>query len=272
MIESQTYQNGNLKEFMDNKSTPSSDLYDLTYYRDNCGGHQEFNETMGEVIPPWMVKALSLANLKPSDQVLDLGSGRGEVLYNVAKVGCTAIGIDYAFTAVKISQDIKAKAAQEGHPFEVIQGDARQLPFEHNYFDVVFMLDVVEHLSQKDLKEVLIQVRKCLNPSGRLIIHTMPNMNYYKYGYPVYRFLNRLMGKRLPKDARDRFYHGHVHVNIQTPKSLRGNLEEAQFTDITVKLDQLSGSKMKKWLCRLPLLKSILANDILAVAKSGAAV
>mgnify|MGYP001133039682 CR=1 FL=1 len=248
-----------------NIPTPPSDLYDDYYYRNTCGGHRDFNFSKGEVLPPWMMYALKLANLQPCERVLDLGTGRGEIAYQSAKRGCFSIGLDYSLTAIKFAKLLHGKAKKLDKPFELILSDARFLPFPHKQFDVIFMLDIVEHLSQNDLLIVLQQAHDCLAPNGRLIIHTMPNKNYYRWGYPIYRALMRIFGGKLPKDPKDRFYHGECHVNIQTPKSLQNNLIDVGFSNIRMKLTQLSGSKSKRLLCKSFPLRYILANDIIAI-------
>jgi len=252
---------------MKDNSTPPQEIYDDFYFKHACGGHEEFTSTKGEKLSPWMTYALFLADLKPGEKVLDLGTGRGEIAYHAAKKGCFSIGLDYAMAAMGLAKDLREKAKNQKKPFELILSDARYFPFNPNQFNVILMLDIVEHLSPDDLLRVLKQVYSHLKPGGRLIIHTMPNLNYYRWGYPIYRGLLKIFGKNLPKDPRDRFYHGEVHVNIQTPKSLYSYLHNSGFDDITVNLTQLSGSKIKIFLCRLFPLKFILANDIIAIAK-----
>ena len=252
---------------MTNSETPTQDIYDDFYFQHACGGHQEFNLTLGEELAPWLNYIMKISNLRSSDNVLDLGTGRGEIAYQSSTRGSQVIGLDYALAALDLAKLLKEKSEKKNRPFSLILSDARKLPFKENSFDVIFMLDIVEHLAQDDLLSVFRQVHKTLRPNGRLIIHTMPNLNYYKYGYPLYRFGMRAFGRKLPKDARDRFYHGKVHVNIQSPKSLRDNLRTSGFQKINVKLTQLSGPFAKRLLCSIIPLKYIIANDIIAIAE-----
>lgn len=249
---------------MNDKQTPPPDIYDQFYFEHACGGHEEFEVTEGETLSPWMIHALYLANLQESEMVLDLATGRGEIVYHAAKTGCVALGLDYALPALQIANRLKRKIHSDQPSFNLVLSDARQMPFKPDQFDVVFMLDIVEHLAQDDLLKVLRQVYHTLRKGGRLIIHTMPNINYYRWGYPVYRTFMGVLGKKLPKDPKERFYHGECHVNIQSPKSLRKNLQAAGFRKFQVTLTQLSGSKFKKFFCRIYPLKYIIANDIVA--------
>jgi predicted SAM-dependent methyltransferase len=91
------------------------------------------------------------------------------------------------------------------------------------------MLDVVEHLHPHELDTVLGEVIRILRTGGRLIVHTMPNLWYYRYGYPLYRMMQYLRGQSLPVDPRDRWPYAHVHVNEQDPKRLGRTLTLAGF-------------------------------------------
>ena len=57
----------------------------------------------------------------------------------------------------------------------------------------------------------------------------MPNLWYYRFGYPLYRFIQRLRGQRLPVDPRSRWDYSHVHVNEQNPRKLVLELRSSNF-------------------------------------------
>lgn len=256
-----------LQKQLNNIHTPEQEIYDDFYFKYACGGHEEFLSSQGDELSPWMDHALNLAKLKAGERVLDLGTGRGEIAMQANNLGCLSIGLDYSMASMHLAKSLRNKTNLPQNPFNLTLSDARHLPFKSRSFDVIFMLDIVEHLSQEDLLDVLNHVFEVLAPKGRLIIHTMPNKNYYKWAYPLYRFIMQIIGKSLPKDPRLRFYHGECHVNIQTPKSLRENLRSAGFKDIQIILTQLSGSFLKKFLCRIFPFKYVLANDIIAIVK-----
>lgn len=250
---------------MNEKTTPPQEIYDDFYFDQSCGGHEEFNVSKGDILPSWLAYALETAQLNPSDKVLDIGAGRGEIAFQSAKTSQMSVGLDYAVSALRFSKILRNKSRQIDKPFDLILADGRNLPFASNQFSVVFMCDIVEHLSQHDLELILKRIHQCLSPNGRLVIHTMPNLNYYRFGYPIFRLLNFLIGRKLPKDPRERFYRGESHINIQTPQSLRLNLQSSGFINSKVELKQLSGSRFKRILCQLPLIRHILSNDIIAI-------
>jgi predicted SAM-dependent methyltransferase len=112
---------------------------------------------------------------------------------------------------------------------DLTQASAYCLPFASDSFDTVLMLDVVEHLLPEELLATLAEVQRVLCPGGRVIVHTMPNTWYYKIGYPIFRIVQRLRGKHLPADPRERWDYSEVHVNEQNLILLDRELRESGF-------------------------------------------
>ena len=253
----------------------TSEDYTEDYFLSCCQGHDKYETTLGQELPLRILTPFNLANLSSGDVVLDIGSGRGELVRHSASIGCYAIGMDYSNEALKISRKTTNNFQFNNNLFCFIRGNSKKIPFSSDSFDVVFMLDVVEHLYQHELEQTLRNVYSILKPGGRLIIHTMPNLVYYQLGYPIYRFVQKLRGMKIPRNPRDRWKFSHVHVNEQTPYSLKKNLLRAGFKT-KVFLQQLSDFEteevvfvketMKFLVTHYPF-KLMFCNDILAIAK-----
>ena len=246
------------------KTRIDSSLYDHKYFENFCGGHEEYKDN---VVTPWTSFAIQLAGIETNDIVLDIGCGRGEVIHQVALLGAKAIGLDYSAAALRIAYNQQKDAGINEKTYDLIRGDAIRPPFTDGCFDVIFMMDIVEHLYPDEVEAAFTQVRRLLKPGGKIVVHTVPNANYYRYVYPVYRFIKRLVGQNLPKNPRERVYHGHVHVNEQTVKNLRKALIKSGFHSLKTFAKQLTGSKLKRWISSVLVLRFLLANDMFAVAK-----
>jgi ubiquinone/menaquinone biosynthesis C-methylase UbiE len=215
-----------------------------------------------------------MAQVQPGMRVVDVGCGRGEIVFHSALRGAQAWGIDYAPEALTLANETFAdRAAQETvGSFHFVNSDSRHLPFPTETVDLVFMLDVVEHLTPHELQQALSEAHRILCAGGKMIIHTMPNLWYYRLGYPIYRALQRLRGHRLPADPRDRWAYKHVHVNEQTPLSLSRSLRKSGFeTRVWLRTTQTYDYEPNIWVRRgmalltqaYPL-KLIFCNDIFA--------
>ena len=203
-------------------------VYDRSYFLGECEGHESFGRGGGELSARLSTMLLQ-AEVGPEDRVLDVGCGRGEIVRACGERGARAYGIDYSAAAVDIAAPY-LRAGGTDDRTAVLPADATSLPFAGDSFDVVFMLDIVEHLYPEQLARALAEARRVLRPAGLLYVHTAPNLWYYRVGYPLYRALRGLQGRRLPKDPKDRFASHHiVHVNEQSALSLRRALRRAGF-------------------------------------------
>ncbi|MGD2144873.1 MAG: class I SAM-dependent methyltransferase [Anaerolineae bacterium] len=202
--------------------------YDEAYFLNACEGYEEFVSSDGGDLSRRLEEAFAAAQVAPGMKVLDVGCGRGEILRHCTRLGAKAFGIDYSLVAARMAS--KALRADGGSGATL--ADAKVLPFPSTYFDRVLMFDLVEHLYPWELRQALREVRRVLQPRGRLIIHTAPNSWYDRYAYPVVRLVRTLMGEgsRYPKDPRAVIPANlAVHVNEQSALSLWGVLKRARF-------------------------------------------
>jgi cyclopropane-fatty-acyl-phospholipid synthase len=103
---------------------------------------------------------------EPGMRVLDIGCGWGGALsYFAEKYGITGVGIT-------ISQEQKRLAEEQcaGQPIEIRLQDYRELNEE---FDRVFSIGMFEHVGNKNYREYMQVVRRCLSPEGLFLLHTI---------------------------------------------------------------------------------------------------
>lgn len=249
------------------------ETYTRDYYESHCNGCAEFRETQGGIVPERLQFSFELAAISEGMDVLDVGCGRGEMLMRAARAGARAFGFDYASSAVDIAVEAINKRPN-AIKILIHRGNALQIPYSENHFDRVLMLDVVEHMHPRELQQCLLEIRRVLRADGRLIIHTMPNTWYYRYGYPVYRLFQLIRGSRLPADPRDRWGFKEVHINEQNLLSLSRALRDAGFTSkvwlqpihsYTEERNPLIRFVMRALVVIYPF-RFIFCNDLVAIA------
>lgn len=91
-------------------------------------------------------------------RILDAGCGEGVFVEEFQQKGYDIIGIDKNYS----SEFVK-------------NGDIRNLPFSEDEFDIVLLLDVLEHFNYEDQEIVLKELFRVLAPHGRVII-SVPNI------------------------------------------------------------------------------------------------
>lgn len=240
------------------------EAYDREYYLTYMEGAATFAQFSGGELPRRLAYPLDLIRQGAGQHILDLGCGRGEAGWQCAARGSDAVGVDYSPDAMVIGRELPAPPAGS---VRFVQASADRLPFTDGSFDSVVMLDIVEHLYPAQLLHAFQEARRLLKPGGRLVVHTMPNADYYRYGYPVFRALMRLLGKHLPRDPRLRWYRGETHVNIQNPAGLRRMLERAGFTRVDVWLEPVTDGGVRRLISGLWPVRPVLCNDIFAIAE-----
>ena len=104
-----------------------------------------------------------------SRRILDVGSGRGAFIVDVAKRGAKATGIE----PYDVYRDMTQQRAQEaGVTVDVREGVAEKMPFTGGSFDFVNMCEVLEHVEDPLLS--MREVARVLSSTGLAYV-SIPN-------------------------------------------------------------------------------------------------
>jgi SAM-dependent methyltransferase len=128
---------------------------------DRCygyGGYSYHSRFWEPVVPTFK----EFYNLTGDSRVLDVGCGKGFMLYDFMRLipGITVAGID-------ISEYAIANAKDEVKPFVKV-GDARELAFEDDSFDLVISITTVHNLEREDCKKSLRELER-VSANGKFI-------------------------------------------------------------------------------------------------------
>ena len=111
----------------------------------------------------------ALAELKPGEVVLDLGSGGGiDVLLSARRVGPTgkAYGLDMTDEMLALARENQRKAGLAN--VEFLKGEIEKIPLPENSVDVIISNCVINLSADKD--RVLAEAFRVLRPGGRFAV------------------------------------------------------------------------------------------------------
>lgn len=104
---------------------------------------------------------------------LDIGAATGRHPTILAKRGIHSIGIDKEPQAMRYAKKIKEKHISETDYPHFFIGDANNLPFQDNSFDLITcMMGTFAHFPSTDRENILKEINRTLHPEGLLLIST----------------------------------------------------------------------------------------------------
>lgn len=198
--------------------------YDQTYFLQDCGGYDSYKKFQGkQLMDERLLAAFYLAASTYEIAILDLGCGRGELGYALAQAGASVTGIDYSPSAIAIAKKTFHDELNKVN-LRFICDDFLNHQFDEKY-DRIIATDFIEHIEKSRYDLALQNVAGLLKPGGLFIVHTSPNALNYGVPYNDKRSMARSIGSYLPKNPRTH-YEDLMHINEQTPNSLKKSLEK----------------------------------------------
>jgi len=161
-------------------------------------------------------------------RLLDIGCGDGTFTLLLRN----SMGAGEAF-GVEIAREAVAAARKKGIKAYQIDIDRDDLPFDDEYFDVVYCGEIIEHVFDPD--HLLEETHRVLRPEGNCVISTpnlagWPNRFALLLGYQPYPMAasprHESLGKLLMRDPEGQW----GHIRIMTLRALKELLTLHGFT------------------------------------------
>lgn len=186
-------------------------------------------------VPRFQERLRQINTFKTKGQLLDIGCAVGYFLETAKEEGWQSFGVEISSFASKYARD---------SGFDVFTGTLEEAKYPAQYFDVVTLWHVLEHM--EDPSSCFQEIHRILKKSGLVAIE-VPNI-----GSRRYKKLRENWGQLKP----------HEHLYYFTPDVLRKMVERAGFkivkiatlpkgTNIGDKLENLSLARLKKRLIKL---------------------
>lgn len=159
------------------------------------------------------------SRLEQPKRHLDIGCGPGTFIGHFRK--SPAVGLDISHRQISYAQ--KKYEADDAQFKTMTPG---QLPFPDHSFDLITMIEVVEHLTEEDVDVLFAECARVLEPGGRLLV-TTPN---YRSMWPAIELvLNAVAGVSYEDQ----------HINKYERHRLAAQYAKRRFEAVTVSTFQL---------------------------------
>ncbi len=151
----------------------------------------------------WRRKSVHALQLKDGQVLLDVATGTGDQGFSALKAAdVRVVGLDFSFNMLELAKK-KIDARQLSRKFEVVQGDAENLPFQDNTFDALSISYGIRNVGT--ISAALGEFYRVLKPGGRMSILEFSEPQGWFFGR-LYRFyfdhiLPKLAGVMSSKSA-----------------------------------------------------------------------
>lgn len=116
--------------------------------------------------------AIKLSEVKPNCRICDIGCGNGILIKEMVKQldNILCYGVD-------VNPKIKELSIPNA-TFEIVDIEKEKLPFASKFFDIVYAIDVLEHI--KDLSNPIDEIYRVLKSGGILVVCGPTESLFYK--------------------------------------------------------------------------------------------
>ncbi len=116
----------------------------------------------------WKRRVVALAHSSPDTRALDLCCGTGDISFALAQRGATTTGLDFSAQMLAVAAQRHDNSKLKIQNLKFIQGDAQQLPFPENSFDIITVGYGLRNLTswERGVDEMF----RVAKPGARLIV------------------------------------------------------------------------------------------------------
>jgi SAM-dependent methyltransferase len=124
---------------------------------------------------PWYELVREYLNSVEGLQVLEVACGRGGFVRQLQHARACVTGCDFSLKALQLAQ-ARLSGVSGSSRTALVQGDAANLPFTDNAFDLVVSCETIEHVP--DVNAAVREMFRVTKPGGQLILTTPNYLNF----------------------------------------------------------------------------------------------
>lgn len=225
------------------QNTSAGKKEQVTQMFDNISGNYD---SLNRVITfgmdvKWRKNVLNIVKNQAPDSILDIATGTGDMAFLYTDTAAKKIiGLDISSGMLEVAQQ-KAKKLKLDDTVQFSLGDAENLPFEDQHFDVVTVSYGIRNF--EDLEKGLSEILRVLNPNGMLVIleTSVPDNFFMRQGYLLHtKLFLPIIGRLFSKDKKAYSYLSKSARDFPYGKKLKVILEKVGFLNVEI-LPQAQG-------------------------------
>jgi demethylmenaquinone methyltransferase / 2-methoxy-6-polyprenyl-1,4-benzoquinol methylase len=116
----------------------------------------------------WKKRVVKEANPRPGEKALDVCCGTGDIALALAQSGAEVVGLDFSERMLEIARDRQSKVGRDLVQMQFITGDAQNLPFADETFDIITIGYGLRNLTSWETG--LREMQRVAKAGGRLVI------------------------------------------------------------------------------------------------------
>ena len=187
----------------------------------------------------WRRTAVRMAAPKPTDKVLDVACGTGDLTHAFARAGvASVVGADFTQEMLNLAEVKRQNLPPElAGKVEYRWGDAQDLQFPDASFDVVSIAFGIRNV--RDVDKALAEFRRVLRPGGRVVVLEFDRPRFAPVRWVNSFYSGWVMPRTAGLIARDREgAYRYLPRSVETfmsRKEMLARLERAGFAQIKVR-------------------------------------
>jgi demethylmenaquinone methyltransferase / 2-methoxy-6-polyprenyl-1,4-benzoquinol methylase len=171
-----------------------------------------------------------------TNRFLDIACGTGDlsICASLQHRDISVTGVDFVYPMVKVA-DEKAKKNNLSDRIKFIHGNALDLPFVENSFDVTAMAFGIRNIPKR--AEALREMLRVTVPGGQIMILEMTFIQnrLFKLAYYIYlNFLLPVIAKVFSKNAAAYYYLADSIMNFPTPEEFAALMRDAGISEVKI--------------------------------------
>lgn len=139
-----------------------------------------------------LVDVIQKLNITPSDRLLEIGCGPGQILIPLSFLVCEAMGVDHPEVCSVFEKRFRSSN------LTLVSGNFMDVNLTDKYFDKILCYSVVSTLPAAELENFVVKAMSLIKPGGKMLIGDIANIDKKS------RFLNSETGKAFEKEWRER--------------------------------------------------------------------